>query len=347
MKGRFKYILLFLGAAVFAGCSLVDEDMTACETDYTIDYELRLVTNMTTELETELSLESDVQVATALRNYLNKVFTDYAHDVDLGFYDVVRDPVAEDSLRLHHESHVMDANQSSYTLYIPVRQYMHLAVANIEGNGLVNYEGSTLCHDARLVQDVRDTVPCHRTGLFSARQVMDIKEGEDQQFKVQLYMANCASALVIDTKSCPVKDVRVYADGFATGFNVCDSTYNFQYTPVIHADKIEVDDPSVLCFATVNFPSRSVEDTKTIIPVDPDVVESADHSLWRYFVYVTLLDGTVTESILGVTVPLDASMLKIIKVQVLENGSVQTDKPWVGVSVTLDWKPGHEFIVPM
>lgn len=322
--------------------------MADCETDYTLDYELRLVTNMTAELQTRLSLEADIQVATALRSYLNNVFSDFAHDVDLSFYDVIRDEAAEDSLRLHHETHVMDANQSSYTLYIPVRKYMHLAVANTENNGLVHYEGGALCHEARLVQEVKDTIPCHRTGLFSARLPMDIREGESQQFDVSLYMANCASALVVDPGECSIRDVKVFADGFATGFSVCDSVFHYQYTPKVRADKLEVEGSSFLCFATVNFPSQDLEATKTVIQVDnPDVQLSADHSLWRFYVYVTLPDGTVTQSILGVTTPLHAGHLKVIKVKVLDNGSVQTEDPLVGVSVTLDWKPGHEFVVPM
>ena len=69
MKFAVKYIsLLLLGAAIFASCSLVDEDVSDCEADYNIDYELRLVTNMTTELQTQLSLDTDVAVSNALRS---------------------------------------------------------------------------------------------------------------------------------------------------------------------------------------------------------------------------------------------------------------------------------------
>ena len=112
MKSLCKYlILLVLGAAAFQGCSLVDEDMRDCEADTRLDYELRLVTNMTTELQTQLSLETDAKVAAALKTCWQEVFTDRAHDVDLSFYDV-----AEPWERLHHEQHVMDASQTSYSL---------------------------------------------------------------------------------------------------------------------------------------------------------------------------------------------------------------------------------------
>ena len=106
------------------GCSLLDENLEDCEKDHLLNYELRLVTNMSTEintqLETDISTDVELAAAAALRNYLKNIFTDFAHDVDLSFYDVV-----EDSVRLHHEAHIMDANQSSYTLYIPVHRYMH------------------------------------------------------------------------------------------------------------------------------------------------------------------------------------------------------------------------------
>ena len=349
MRKSLRHILFLIPVvAAFTGCGLVDEDMRDCETDYNIDYELRLVTNMTTELQTELSLAADVRLATSLRTHLKDVFTDFAHDVDLSFYDVVRDQAVADSVRLYHESHIMDANQSSYTLYIPVRKYQHLAVANINDNGLVQLENGGLCHGARLVQEVRDTVPSHRTGLFTARFPMDINEGEDQQFNVHLYMANCATAIILDTTDVSVHNVRAYATGFATGFNICDSTYRFNYTPIVRADQIEVDESGCLCFATVNFPSRDLPETKVIIDTDdPFISESAEDAIWRYKVYTTLSDGKVTESILSITKPLSAGQFRIIKVKVLSNGGVQPSDPTVGVSVTLDWTPGQEYVVPL
>ena len=125
--------LLLAAAAIFSGCSLVDEDLSDCVTDSHLDYTLTLVTNVSTEistqLETEISTELELSAALSIREYLKNIFTDYAHDVDLSFYDVVGD-----SVRLHHEEHIMDANQSSYTLHIPVHRYMHTALANIVGD---------------------------------------------------------------------------------------------------------------------------------------------------------------------------------------------------------------------
>jgi len=349
MRFALRYIsILVLAAASLFACSLVDEDMRDCETDYNLDYELRLVTNMSTEIRTELNMTSDLYIAEALEGYLKDVFTDYAHDVDLGFYDVVRDPAAGDSLRLHHESHIMDANQSSYTLYIPIRRYMHLAVANIEDNGLVTLENGGLCHAAKLSQIIRDTIGCHRSGLFTARLPMDIKEGQDQEFNVSLYMANCASSIIIDTTGSGVRDLRVVATGFATGFDICDSTYQFLYTPIVKADKIVLSEPGRLCFTTVNFPSRGLLDAKSSFDSnDPFVSESAEGSLWRYKVYTEMGDNKVNETVLGVFTPLKPGQFKIIQVKVLPNGAVQPDDPAIGVSITMDWTPGLDHEVHM
>ena len=40
MRNALKYSLMALSALLFTGCVLVDQDMSDCETDYTLDYEL-------------------------------------------------------------------------------------------------------------------------------------------------------------------------------------------------------------------------------------------------------------------------------------------------------------------
>ncbi len=336
-------ILAAMAAALFSqGCSLVDEDISDCETDYTINYELRLVTNMTTELETELettvSTDVDRAASDALRTYLEDIFTDFAHDVDLSFYDV-----SADSVRLHHEAHIMDANQSSYTLYIPVHRYMHTAVANVKENNQITLQDDDRCHYGRLFQAVADTIKPHNTGLFTARLPMDVLEGEDQSFNVHLYMANCATSLVVDTLGSNIRDLKIFATGFATDYTICDSLYHFSYTPVVRTDRLDLPVPGAMCFVSVNYPSRDTRPTKSIIETtDPFISDDADNSLWQLRAYSTLPDGTVTETKLGVKKPLRAGQLKIFKAKALSNGSVQPDDPEVAVSVALDWQAGME-----
>ncbi len=332
-----KYILiLILGAAILAGCSLVDEDLSLCDTEYGLDYELRMVTNLSTELSTQLSMTSDITIASQLRTYLKDVFTDFAHDVDLGFYDDTGD-----SLRIHRETHIMDANQQSYTLNIPKRRYMHLAIANISENGLIALESGDSCHTARLMQKTADTIGNHKTGLFTARLPMDIVEGENQSFEVKLYMANCATSLVLDTLGSSIRDIEVFATGFATGFKICDSTFIYGRSPIVRAEEVETGDDGTMCFSTINFPSKDLIGTKAVIETEePFVSDEAEGSLWEYHIYCTTRDGTVTRSFLHVHKPLRAGQYKILRVRVLQSGAADTTDPTVGVNVTLDWSQG-------
>ena len=342
----------FAMALAFTGCALVDDDMSDCEADHKIDYELRLVTNMTTELQTQLSTQVELKaVAAVLQNKLSSIFTDYAHDVNLSFYDV-----KEDSLRLYQESHIMDANQSSYTLYIPVREYMHMAVANLEPpkkpdgtqeEKLIFLVNDEKCHTARIEQPVNDPnniIKSHNTGVFTARLPMDIKDGIDQEFDVKLYMANCASAVALDTLGSGLKDIRVFASGFANGLNLADSTYIFSFTPKVQAQEVNVDDGRFVCFYAVTFPSKDVT-TKTVINTeDPYVSEVSSEKLWDYTIYTTAADGSTTETVLSVKLPLRPGQFKLIRAKVQPDGSVSPREPYVGASVTLQWneQPGWD-----
>ena len=324
-------------------CSTIDDDMSDCGEQAKMEYELRLVTNMTTELKTQLTTKTDLNIAQALRTHLSDVFTDFAHDVDLSFYDT-----QGDSARLQHNEHIMDANQASYELNLPMRQYMHLATANILDNHLVTLEGGGNCHTARLHQVESDTIDSHTTGIFTARQPMEVLENENQNFNVHLYMANCSATLVIDPQGHDTEGIQTYSTGFATSFNICDSTYSFsEKSPVMRTIRLnQIESSDELSFCSVSFPSREVKPsaTRTIIETeDPFIAQPGEELLWEFHVYVPQSDGTITENILRVKEPLRAGQLKIIKVRLNDNGIIESDSPEVGVSVTLDWKPGGTY----
>ena len=340
-----------LATVLLSACSLIDDTPGECgyKENYELDYELRLVTNMTTELKTQLSTETELSLAHALRTHLSDIFTDFAHDVDLSFYDTVGD-----SLRLQHDEHIMNANQASYTLNLPKRQYMHLAVANIVDDKLVDLVNDERCHRSELIQlqggTLRsiddDAIDSHTTGIFTARQPMDILEGVDQQFNVHLYMANCAAVLVIDTIGSGVKDIKVYSKGFATGFQVADSSYVFVSEPPLVRTKLVTSDDDKdgeLAFCSVTFPSREPSATRTVIETtDPFVSPEADESLWEFHIFAVANDGSTTLTRLYIRRPLRAGQLMIIKAKARPDGSINTNSQTVGVNVTLDWNDaGH------
>ena len=352
---RYSFINVGLLLSAFwlaAGCSTIDDDLSDCENTYELDYELRLVTNMTTELHTQLGMETNVSLAANLHEHLRNIFTDFAHDVDLSFYDTTGD-----SVRLQHDQHIMDANQQSYVLNLPMRQYMHLAVANVVNNPVVGLTNDEHCHPSHLETTTADTIPSHTTGLFTARQPMDVLANVDQTFHVRLYMANCAAALVIDRREHDVSNMRVYTTGFASMFNICDSTYTFaNKSPIVETNKVETNDDNELCYVSVNFPSREIpaekrreaKVTRSVIETtEPFITQEGDETLWQFIIYITNADGTVTETILSLRQPLRAGQLKIIKGYVTDDGAVHTSDQTVGVSVTLDWEESSHHDIPL
>ena len=336
--------MVFLLSALWltAGCSTIDDDLSDCNNNFEMNYELRLVTNMTTELKTQLTTMTELSVANALMVHLKDIFTDFAHDVDLSFYDT------EGTLnRLQHDQHIMDANQSSYTLTLPMRKYMHLAIANITDNDVVSlmgdeYSPSSMLQQAKgQVTDGLEILPSHTTGLFTARQSMEVLSGVDQTFNVHLYMANCAATLVLDTKGQPYSDLKVYATGFADAFYIRDSTYIFTDTsPLVKAERVATDN-DMLCFCSVNFPSRDA------IPTATKSRAEEEPTLWQFKVYLTKTDGSVTETVLDIDEPLKAGDLKIIKGELDDDGAVRPYNSTVGVSVTLNWNSAGDYVTPL
>jgi hypothetical protein len=117
----------------------------------------------------------------------------------------------------------------------------------------------------------------------------------------------------------------------------------------VEAVNVPVEGGAESCYVTVQFPSKEPKpETKVVIETtDPFISESADDALWEWVVYVTLPDGSVTESRLGLIKPLRAGQLKSIRVRIGHDGIVSTDDTSVGVSVTLDWNQAGVHIIPL
>ena len=301
-----KLLAAALTVVLSASCSAIDEDLSNCDNDYQLDYEIRLVTNMSIELRTQLNTLEDAGIAQMLRDHLNN------------------------QPRLQHDQHIMDANQQSYTINLPKRQYKHLAVANVLNNSVVSLLQDDFCRTSQLGLTTRDTIDSHTTGLFTARLPMNVLEGVDQQFKVNLYMANCA---------------RVYSTGFASQFNINDSTYTFAApSPIVRTAELLDVNSGMRCYCSVNFPSREpyyngVGSRSVIETEDPFIAQPGQETLWQFEVYVWK-DGKITKTVLSINKPLRAGQLMIIKGWITGEGAVQTSDQTVGVSVTLDWNEG-------
>ena len=305
---------------LLSSCSIIDEDLDDCGINNKIVYRLKLITNIQTELDQQLGSADERPVANALRQSLNGIFTDMAHDIDLSFYNT-------DNIREKHEQHIMNASQAEYVVYLPERDYRNLAVANITNATNVTLESDDNTPTTmKLLQQQGDTIDSHTTGMFTARKTIEVCNCTES-FNVELYMANSCAALVVDTAGVGIRGMKVLTQDFATSFAVSDSTYAYQANPLIRSVEVPTNGQPYTCHYAVSFPSR----------------HTRSDGLFRIKAYVTLPDGTTTENIITVEQPLLAGYLKIIKMKMKPNGSLTPLSQDVGVSVTLNWKQGGTY----
>lgn len=322
--------LLAATAAAFVAAtttSCIDEDLSECGKDYRIGYTVRLHTNINTEIDSELTTDAERAFGQRLRDALKDVFSDRARDIDLAFYTTANAQLAQ------REQHQMDASQASYTIYLPVRDYRHVALANAAAEPLVAVDGADRLESLAMRQQRADTIAGHRVGLFSARLPMRV-EDRNQEFHAELYMQNCTSCLVLDPGQTSPQRVWGYADGFATQFQPSDSTYTYAASPTVECTLME--HAGLYGLYATTFPSR---DRLEAGGMGRGSSAAADKSLWRMHVYVEI-SGSVTHTILYMPTPLRAGQLRIVKAKIAQDGRVVPTTQNVGVGVELDWKPG-------
>lgn len=333
MKRLWCIVLL---AALIGGCSLIDDDLSVCGTDLLVSYQMRLETNVQMTINEELALEIEAPIAAALKQWLSPMFSGKAHDLDMSFYSLD----SLDRLR-HHQSEVINAEQKSFTLYIPREDYMHMAVVNIADNAYMSLTDTQHSSTARLALSKLDTLPSQPTAVYTARLPMEMAKDTVEQYSVHLYMTNCAIALAIDTLRTPVEKIDVVLSGTASGFAIRDSVFTYDHPCLCRMEKV-----MERCYAAVTLPTRdsivAEEKPAPIAHRSPSAISNPP-ALWEMRAYVTLPSGTVTETILSGSEPLRAGTLTIIRTNLNEDGALEPlDNSDVGATVTLDWKQGGE-----
>ena len=333
------------------GCSLIDDDLSVCGTDFEIMLEMQLVTNLDLELETTLSAQTDLYTRTILHNYFSHIFTDHAHDITIGFFSTENDEL------VHSIHDIIDATQSTYTFYLPKDNYHAIALANLNDNGVVSLTDSTNSRLARLITLSGDTLPTQQTGLFAVDREIEVQDTADQKIDLVLHMASSAFALVIDTGNVPIKGIRAVLCNTADGLMLRDSLYTFDRPKTIRMEEIEAAENSQISKLRV---CKFVNDGSLRASCEEDTVKhylmfgcasfpSPDEpdgygNYYEAKVYVDLPDGTTTETVLTLREPLRAAQLKIVKLELQMDGQViPLGNNEVGVSVTLDWKEGTEY----
>lgn len=325
MKHR---ITIFIALLVLGGCSLIDDDLSVCGVDCRIDYEMRLVTNMRVKIEDVLRAEADKPLADTLTKWFAPIFSATAHDIDMSFFSTD----GMDELR-HRAVEIVDNNQTTFTFYLPREDYQHIAVVNSADNGELSLHGKDHAATYKIITSDNDTLRSQRTAVYTASQPINASiEDDTHVFHVNLYMISSAVALVLseDAKSMP--KIETFLCGTASGFEVRDSLFTYTGSVPVRCDQV-----TEQCFAVVSLPSP---DAAAASPARFKALQAAA-SLWQLKVYVTLPDGTVTETVLNVDYPLEAGTLEVIKCDVRDNGElVPVDNAHVGATVQLDWKDG-------
>ena len=323
------WAVLFL----FVGC--INEDLSDCGVDYQVKYHLKLVTNLQSEIEQEMTSPEEIALGQAMNQTFERVFQEYAQDIDLSFY--------KEGMSLeHHESTLMDGATATYSVYLPQHNYMHLAIANQQVEKEVTRDHLYEIANHGLHVDANDTVQSQQIGLFTGRLPMRV-EDRDQIFNVSLYPVNAAEALVLNLNNQPVQAVKVYVKDLATSYYVRDSLYTFDRAIVMTQQKLEAEVGQLRCYYGVGFPSRQAPAEKPAASLKAEDQDVAQGALWEMHVYVTMSNGKTTQNRLYVKTPLRPGQLKIIKAKIDEEGKLIPADNEVGVGVTLDWKPGGEF----
>ncbi len=337
----FKRIALAGIAVMMTACDAlrIDEDLSVCGRDAEIVYTVRLLTNLQTELRTELTTAQEQVVSRSLETALRDYFNERAHDIDLSFFN-------EDNELAYNENHVINANEASYTIYLPAQNYRHFSVANTTAYSNLLYHDKDVLASFAVQQAAGDTLDSHSSGLFTARANINIEDIEaDQVFNVILYMQNSAVALVLDPADIGGRAVRGCLVGLADGFQVNDSTYSYDRSVPVRMMPLADNTSGLYCLYGKAFPSRDAlpPAAAPLRATRADTTADESQALWQIHVFVTNHDGTVTQTRLFIPTSLPAGELRILKGTIAPDGHIIPSLQQVGVSVTLDWKPGGTF----
>ena len=334
---RMRYMKrLFGGCAVLASVvlftSCIDEDLSDCGLDYAIDYKMQLSLSLQDVLDKEFVTADEKVLAGMLREDLGSVLSDRAQKLDISFYEVDNEKLSKHSVMMPN------ANQLSVTFYMDRGDYHNIALASTSTDGDLNISGSSLYQSISLRQPETDTVDVHSSALYMGYEKLTV-ENQSGRFFVPLYMQNSVPVLVVNKNNSPARTVGAYVCHTASGLMCADSVFIYQNTPVVRTVYNEAG--NLVSYHSVCFPSADEAGVRS-----GDTSDS-EGSLWEMELYTQLPDGKYVKNILYMKEPLQAGMMKVIKVKLTDEGEVVSDNPEVGVSVELDWKPGGDFDIEM
>lgn len=329
--------LCLTAAAALSAC--IDEDLSRCGKDYALTYRFLLQTSLDETLARELTTPAERQLATPLRAALAPLFSEQAQDLTLHFHH----PATGE--RLYYEEHLVGSREAGFTLYLPEQDYSHVALANLGAEPAARTTGADNLSSLAWEQETEgDTVPSLSQSLFCGWQYLSVGSGQTSFF-MPLYMQDCAAVWVIDPRTAPVASYEAYIGGTASGFLCADSAFTFD--PALRVRTRQVTGGGLTAVYAGCLPSPDSPAAASAASPGRSDYSEADGAYWTTYLYVRLASGEVTRNELYVRSPLKAGELKVLKLRLNDRGEAVADEREVGVSVTLDWKPGGDFDVEM
>lgn len=328
-KWRVALPAVLLSALPMSFVSCIDEDLSRCGVNYSIDYRLELSASLRLVLDEQLTTPAEQQLAAALRADLANVMSERAAVMDLSFFTV------EDGNLMQHQTAEPDANSLSMTVYMNRGNYHNIALAATQHETAVSIDNTTKYSGISLHQEDADTVDAHHSAIYMGYEMLTV-DNASNHFYVPLYMINSVPVLVINPGSSPATIIEAYTRRTASGITCADSTFTYDRPAVVRTSR--TDGGGLVAYHSVCFPSKDTSDTRA----EGDITE-AEGSIWEMDVYTRMPDGKYVKSTLYIKDPLKAGEMQVIKVKLDDDGRVVSDNPEVGVSVELDWKPGGDF----
>lgn len=330
-----KRTYIFIVLLALNGCSLIDDDLSVCNEQITINYHLQLHTDLSVQLQRELATEQEEPVRRALEQWLDPVFADTSVDLDLRFYTEV-----QDRLVMRRQGQ-MTGSHTSFTVTLPKANFAHVTLAHLQGNPQMQVTNGEHSSTMNLCLNSSDRLSGLQSA-YTARKTIEVNDSTER-IDVSLYMVTSAVAVVIESLACTdLTAVDGYVSGGAGGFAVWDSTYTFTPSPDIQLEQVPLpgagkapdrvrngNQPAYICMAAVCMPTP-------------------DNTKWSVRLTATLTEDRHTTTTLSLSDPLAAGQLRIIKLQMNEDGElVPVTGSQIGATVEVDWDNGssHEIII--
>lgn len=311
-------------------CSLIDDDLSDCETTFSLTYELRVVSNINLQLSEQLQTGAGSRTLATLNNYFSPIMQPTASEVRLGFFPT------DGGAPVYYTRHTQGL-RTAFSLSIPADNYRHVAVIGQEDPSIFLVD-TTSAATVRLTQLLNDTVQSHNHAILAGKLDMNVMGNTDQSWEIDLYPAD-ANVAVVMKKNPKVVRTRVFLADLATSFTPNDSTWHWDHSSLVRTDAVDVTGTDSVSYCGVAFPSRMEQQTTA----GSRLTRATDNALWHVIILADLPEGTVTRTVLSLSDALKAGDVRVIRVKLNDDGGVSTSDSNVGASVTLDWKKGGEY----